>query len=95
VSSKPTALLPVPKKAGAPSTVQQGDRSWGQKHTITVKRESVFSKWVYDESDSERCECLPGEAGEKESGFVHNAVKCEYAIFQYCYICQDDEVDLK
>jgi hypothetical protein len=39
-----------------------------------VKKEKAFGKWVYDESDSEKCECTPGEAGEKELGFVHKVV---------------------
>jgi hypothetical protein len=37
----------------------------------------IIIKWMYDESDNEKCECTPGEAGEKELGFVHNTVKCE------------------
>ena len=52
----------------------------------------MCNKWIYDESDRGSCRCTPGEAGEKELGFVHNAVKCERATCQYCYFCQGDEV---
>jgi hypothetical protein len=67
-----------------------GERLWRSRPG--VKKEQAFGKWVYDESDSEKCECTPGEAGEKELVFVHNAVKCECDTCRYCYICQEDEV---
>ena len=67
-----------------------GERLWRSRPG--VKKEQAFGKWMYDESDSEKCECTPGEAGEKELGFVHNAVKCECDTCRYCYTCQDDEV---
>ena len=58
----------------------------------TSRRSRRATKWIYDESDRVSCRCTPGEAGEKELGFVHNAVKFERATCQYCYICQGDEV---
>ncbi len=73
-----------------PEQNTSGERLWRSRPDI--KKEQAFGKWVYAESDRERCGCTPGEAGEKELGFVHNAVKCECDTCRYCYACQDDEV---
>jgi uncharacterized small protein (DUF1192 family) len=35
-----------------------GERQWRSRPD--VKKEQAFGKWVYDESDSEKCECTPG-----------------------------------
>jgi len=72
--------------AGAPS----GERLWRSRPDI--KKDQEFDKWKYAESDRKRCECTPGGAGDKELGFVHNAVKCECDTCRYCYTCQTDEV---
>jgi hypothetical protein len=71
-------------------TAASGEQLW--KSRTEIKKEQTFCKWRYDESDTEKCECTPGEAGQKELGFVHNAVKCECDTCRYCYTCQDDEV---
>jgi hypothetical protein len=71
-------------------TAASGEQLW--KSRTDIKKEQTFCKWRYDESDTEKCECTPGEAGQKELGFVHNAVKCECDTCRYCYVCQDDEV---
>jgi len=57
-------------------------RPWRRERKSRIQAEQAFDKWRYDESDLRSCGSKPGDAGEKEMGYVYNASKCECDIWR-------------